>query len=74
MRLSIILLNFLYAFFGGFLTLFFMYLGYKIFDKITPFDTAAELKQGNRAVGSVIQGIVIAIGIAIGLVIGLGLN
>ena len=74
MNFSIILLNFIYAIAGGFITIFFMYLGYKIFDRITPFDTAEELKNGNRAVGAMVQGILIGIGIAIGLVIGMGLN
>ncbi len=74
MNFSIILLNFIYAIVGGFITIFFMYLGYKIFDRITPFDTAEELKSGNRAVGAMVQGILIGIGIAIGLVIGMGLN
>jgi len=74
MNFSIILLNFIYAIIGGFITIFFMYLGYKIFDRITPFDTPEELKNGNRAVGAMVQGILIGIGIAIGLVIGLGLN
>jgi uncharacterized membrane protein YjfL (UPF0719 family) len=59
---------------GGFLTLFFMYLGYKIFDKFTSFNTSEELAKDNRAVGMVVLGIFIGVGIAIGLVIGLGLN
>jgi uncharacterized membrane protein YjfL (UPF0719 family) len=74
MNLSIILLNFTYAIIGGVITIFFMYLGYKVFDRTTPFDTAQELKNGNRAVGAMVQGILIGIGIAIGLVIGLGLS
>ena len=74
MEYSTVILNFVYAIFGGILTIIFMVSGYKIFDKITPFDTSAELKAGNRAVGSVVQGVLVGIGIAVGLVIGLGLN
>jgi uncharacterized membrane protein YjfL (UPF0719 family) len=71
---SIILLNFLYALGGATLTIVFMLLGYKIFDKITPFNTAEELAKNNTAVGIVIGSIFIGLGIAIGLVIGMGLN
>ncbi len=74
MHYTSVLLNFIYAIIGGCLTIGFMVLAYKIFDKITPFDTAEELKKGNRAVGQVILGVLIGIGVAIGLVVGLGLN
>ncbi|MFC1555481.1 DUF350 domain-containing protein [candidate division KSB1 bacterium] len=69
-----ILINFLYAVMGGIITITFMWFGYKIFDHITPFDTADELKKGNMAVGLVVLGVLLGIGIAIGLVIGMGLN
>jgi uncharacterized membrane protein YjfL (UPF0719 family) len=74
MQFSIILLNFLYALGGASLTILFMLLGYKIFDKITPFNTAEELAKKNTAVGIVVGSIFIGMGIAIGLVIGMGLN
>ncbi|WP_419657121.1 hypothetical protein Dvar_62560 [Desulfosarcina variabilis str. Montpellier] len=74
MQISIILLNFLYALGGASLTILFMLLGYKIFDKITPFNTAEELAKKNTAVGIVVGSIFIGMGIAIGLVIGMGLN
>ena len=74
MQLTAMIVNFIYAIIGGFLTLFFMYIGYKIFDKITEFNTSEELAKDNRAVGMVVLGIFIGVGIAIGLVIGLGLN
>ena len=69
-----ILLNFIYAVLGGTVTLAFMWFGYKLFDRLTPFDTAEELKKGNTAVGLAVLGILLGIGIAIGLVIGMGLN
>ena len=74
MQLTAMIVNFIYAIIGGFLTLFFMYTGYKIFDKFTKFNTSEELAKDNRAVGMVVLGIFIGVGIAIGLVIGLGLN
>lgn len=74
MEASIILLNFGYAVGGAALTIIFMLLGYKIFDKLTPFDTSRELSDKNTAVGIVIGSIFIGMGIAVGLVIGMGLN
>ncbi|MBN2428065.1 MAG: DUF350 domain-containing protein [Deltaproteobacteria bacterium] len=74
MEVSIILLNFLYAVGGAALTITFMLLGYKIFDKLTPFSTSEELAKKNTAVGIVVGSIFIGLGIAIGLVIGMGLN
>jgi uncharacterized membrane protein YjfL (UPF0719 family) len=74
MQISIILINFLYALGGASLTILFMLLGYKIFDSITPFNTAEELAKKNTAVGIVVGSIFIGMGIAIGLVIGMGLN
>ncbi len=74
MELSIAFLNFCYAILGALLTLGFMVLGYKLFDKMTPFDTSKELSENNTAVGMVIGSIFIGLGIAIGLVVGLGLN
>lgn len=74
MELSIALLNFVYATCGALLTLIFMMIGYKIFDKMTPFDTSMQLSEKNVAVGIVVGSIFIGLGIAIGLVIGMGLN
>jgi len=74
MEFSITLLNFAYAIVGAFLTLLFMVIGYKIFDKITPFDTSKQLAEKNTAVGIVVGSIFIGLGIAVGLVIGMGLN
>ncbi len=74
MELSITLLNFGYAIVGAILTLLFMMLGYKIFDKMTPFDTSKQLAEKNVAVGIVVGSIFIGLGIAVGLVIGMGLN
>ena len=74
MQIDAMIANFLYSVIGGFLTLLFMYIGYRLFDKTTHFDTSKELANDNRAVGLVVLGIFIGVGIAIGLVIGLGLN
>lgn len=69
-----LLLNFVYAFTGGLLTIFFMWLGCKVFSHIVNFSIPEELQKGNIAVGIMIMGIFIGIGTALGLVIGLGLN
>jgi hypothetical protein len=69
-----IVLNFLYAILGGFLTLFFMWMGCKVFSHIVSFNIPDQLANGNMAVGLMIMGIFIGIGTAMGLVIGLGLN
>ncbi|MFH1740396.1 MAG: DUF350 domain-containing protein [bacterium] len=74
MELNIILMNFLYVILGAIVTLVFMALGYKLFDKMTPFNTSLQLEEKNLAVGFVVGSIFIALGIAIGLVIGMGLN
>ena len=74
MEFSITLLNFVYAIVGAILTLAFMMIGYKIFDKMTPFNTSKELAEKNIAVGIVVGSIFIGLGIAVGLVIGMGLN
>lgn len=69
-----IILNFLYATFGGAITLVFMWLGCKWFNHIVAFSISEQLQAGNTAVGLMVMGIFIGIGIAMGLVIGLGLN
>ncbi len=74
MEMFITLMNLGYAVIGGVITLIFMVLGYKIFDRMTPFDTSRQLAEQNIAVGIVVGSIFIGLGIAIGLVIGMGLN
>lgn len=74
MEMFITLLNLGYAVIGGVITLICMVLGYKIFDRMTPFDTSRQLAEQNIAVGIVVGSIFIGLGIAIGLVIGMGLN
>ena len=69
-----IILNFVYAIFGGLLTIFFMWFGCKVFSHIVNFSIPDELRKGNIAVGVMIMGIFVGIGTALGLVIGLGLN
>jgi uncharacterized membrane protein YjfL (UPF0719 family) len=74
MELGILMANFVYAVFGVILTLIFMLLGFKLFDRVTPFDTSKQLSDNNIAVGIVVGSIFIGLGIAVGLVIGMGLN
>jgi uncharacterized membrane protein YjfL (UPF0719 family) len=74
MEVSIALINMGYAIFGAILTLFFMVIGYLIFDRLTPFETARQLAEKNVAVGIVVAAIFIGLGIAVGLTIGMGLN
>jgi len=80
MEFSVVFLNMLYAGTGAVITLIAMALGYMLFDKMTPFNTAKELSgqeedggKGNIAVGIVIGSIFIGLGIAVGLVVGMGL-
>ncbi len=74
MELSILVLNFVYALAGAACTVGVMALGFKVFDRMTPFDTRVELAKGNVAVGIVVGSIFVGAGIAVGLVVGLGLN
>jgi len=74
MEFQIILLNFVYAVIGALLTIGFMVIGFKLFDRITHFNTSNQLEKNNVAVGIVVGSIFIGLGIAIGLVIGMGLN
>jgi uncharacterized membrane protein YjfL (UPF0719 family) len=70
-----VLLNFLYAFLGGVMTLFFMWAGCYLFNRMAcTFNIPDELSKGNVAVGLMVMGMFIGIGTALGLVIGLGLN
>ncbi len=71
---QVVLLNLLYAVIGGTGAILFMYLGFKVLDHVTRFDTNEELRKGNLAVGVVVAGMFVGIGVAVGLVIGLGLN
>ena len=74
MELTIIVLNFLYAVLGAVLTIFFMAVAFRVFNRLTPFDTHEELAKGNVSVGIVIGSIFVGVGIAMGWVIGMGLN
>ncbi|MCT4543011.1 MAG: DUF350 domain-containing protein [Vallitalea sp.] len=47
------------------LALVLMFVGYKVFDIITPYNFAEEIKEKNPAVGAVIAGIFIAVAIII---------
>ena len=72
--LSIICLNFAYATGGSLVALSFTYLGYKLFDRLTPFDTATQLKDGNVAVGMSVAAIFLSVGLVVGLVVSSALN
>ena len=74
MEISITLLNLGYAIAGALLTLVFMMIGYKMFDRMTPFNTSKQLAENNVAVGIVVGSIFVGLGIAVGLVIGMALN
>lgn len=74
MEFSILVMNFVYALLGAAFTLAFMALGFRVFDRMTPFDAHDELEKGNVAVGIVVGSIFVGVGVAIGLVIGMGLN
>jgi len=74
MEVSITLLNLGYAIAGALLTLVFMMIGYKMFDRMTPFNTSKQLAENNVAVGIVVGSIFVGLGIAVGLVIGMALN
>jgi len=74
MEVSITLLNLGYAIAGALLTIGFMMIGYKIFDRMTPFNTSKQLAEKNVAVGIVVGSMFIGLGIAVGLVIGMALN
>ncbi len=56
------------------MTLAFMWVGFLLFSRLTPFNIGRELERGNRAVGSMVMGMFIGVGIAVGLVIGMSLN
>jgi len=49
-------------------------IGYKMFDRMTPFNTSKQLAEKNVAVGVVVGSIFVGLGITIGLVIGMALN
>jgi len=74
LSLNPVIINFIYAVLGGAVTLVFMWVGYKMFDVMTNFNTTEELAKGNRAVGAMVMGMFIGVGIAMGLVVGLSLN
>ena len=69
-----VILNFVYAILGTTLTIFSMWIGCKIFNRMFCFEISEELHNGNLAIGAMLGGMFIGIGVATGLVIGLGLN
>jgi len=73
MDIGIVAGNMTYALCGVVLTLVSIAVGYKLFDLMTPFNTASELDAGNIAIGIVVGSIFISVGLAVGLVVGLSL-
>ena len=69
-----VILNFIYAILGTMLTIFSMWTGCKIFNRMFCFELSDELHKGNVAIGIMLAGMFIGIGVATGLVIGMGLN
>lgn len=70
LNISAIFTNLSMAIVGVLIGLIFMFIGYKIFDAVTPFDTSKELDDGNIAVGAVVSSIFIGISVMIGIIIG----
>jgi uncharacterized membrane protein YjfL (UPF0719 family) len=67
-------LNLVYAVVSIAIAILAMFGAYKWFDKVTPFDTAEELKNGNLAVAIFNGAIVLGTGILSALVIGMSVN
>ncbi|MGH8461543.1 MAG: DUF350 domain-containing protein [Stenotrophobium sp.] len=72
--LNPIVLNFIYAGFGGLMMLAGGWLAFRVFKNVMGFDVRLELQRGNIAVGLALMGLFIATGVGMGLVIGLSLN
>lgn len=70
----VMLTNFAYAILGTFFTIFAMYIGTKLLDKMTDFDTTKEIEKGNLGAAIVFGSLLIAIAIAISTVVGMSLN
>jgi len=74
MILQTIILNFVYAMGGIIAGLSFMFVGFKVFDSFTKFDTSDELKKGNIAVGITTASIFLSVALMTALIIGMALN
>jgi len=74
MKLTAMVVNFVYSIIGGLLTLLFMYFGYKWFERLTKHDTSDELAKDSKAMGLVVMGIFVGVEAVIGPVIGPGLT
>jgi uncharacterized membrane protein YjfL (UPF0719 family) len=72
--MNMVFLNVMYAMIGCVLMGVMDIAMYKLFDLLTPFDTAKELDSSNQAVGTVVGGMILGINIGIGLVVGMSLN
>ena len=69
-----ILTNFFYAGISIVILLVAMAAGYKLLDKLTPFDTAKEIDEANTAVGIIVGCIFIALGLGVAILMGLALH
>jgi len=69
-----LMLNFTYGIGGVIIGLIFMFVGFKIFDSLTNFDTSEQLKSGNVAVGIVAGSIFLSVSLMVSLIIGMALN
>ena len=67
-------INLIYATVATIIGIVLMLLAYFIFDKITPFDTAKELKSGNVAVAIFNAAIVFGTGMLSALIVGMSVN
>ncbi|MCT4509602.1 MAG: DUF350 domain-containing protein [Tepidibacter sp.] len=63
--MNILVNEYVATIFYAVLALVLMFVGYKFFDLITPYDFAEEIKEKNPAIGAVIAGIFIATAIII---------
>ena len=68
------LLNFVYVFLGGLMTMVFMKVSCSMFNRMVNFNISDELGKGKGAAGLTVMGRFIGIGVSHGLVIGLGLS
>lgn len=67
-------LNVVFASVCALLGLVAMVVGYKIFDKLTPYATGEELANGNLAVAAFNSAIVLGVGLCFAIIIGLACN
>jgi uncharacterized membrane protein YjfL (UPF0719 family) len=72
--LNMLSVNVVYALVCIFMGIFAMWVGYKIFDRVTFYNTAEELQKGNTAVAIFQGAVVLGVAICSALIIGLTCN